>query len=127
MDLKETYNKIAEDWHRDHQDDSWWMEGTDRFIELVGSGASVLDAGCGVGTKSKYLLEKGLKVSGIDLSEKMIEIARREVSSGTFFVKDILSEDIGETFDGIYSQAVFLHIPRSQIGLALGKLFAALK
>jgi hypothetical protein len=29
MDLKSTYNKIAEDWHKNHQQDDWWVEGID--------------------------------------------------------------------------------------------------
>ena len=27
MNLKETYNKIAEDWFKDHKSDNWWIEG----------------------------------------------------------------------------------------------------
>ncbi len=78
MDLKDTYNKIAEDWHKDHTQDDWWVDGTLKFISLVGVGKEVLDVGCGAGTKSKFLKENGLSVTGIDFSEKMIEIAKRE-------------------------------------------------
>lgn len=75
MNLKETYNKIADDWFKDHKVDDWWVEGTDQFISLLKPGASVLDVGCGAGLKSKYLSEKGLQVVGIDFSDKFIERA----------------------------------------------------
>jgi cyclopropane fatty-acyl-phospholipid synthase-like methyltransferase len=116
MNLKDTYNKIAEDWSKDHYADTWWVEGTERFVSFLSPGSSVLDVGCGTGVKSKYLLGKGLRVTGVDFSEKMIEIARREVPQGLFEVVDIM--DMGsleKTFDGILAQAVLLHIPKAQI------------
>lgn len=52
MSLKSTYNKIAEDWSKDHRDDDRWQEGTDKFLALLPKGASILDVGCGAGVKS---------------------------------------------------------------------------
>ena len=37
----------------------------------------VLDAGCGTGRVSAHLAARGLDVSGIDLSPRMVEVARR--------------------------------------------------
>jgi len=89
MNLKETYDKIAEDWHSDHKKDDWWIEETDKFISYLSKGDLVLDVGCAGGIKSKYLMQKGLNVVGIDFSEKMIEIAKREFPNGEFLVKDL--------------------------------------
>ena len=77
--LKSTYNHIAEDWHKDHKEDTWWVEGTDKFVSFLKYNSLVLDVGCGAGVKSNYLINKGLKIVGLDFSEKMIEIAKREV------------------------------------------------
>ena len=102
--LKSTYNRIAEDWFRDHQEDTWWINGTEKFISLLKTDSSVLDVGCGAGVKSKYLVNKGLKVTGIDLSDKMIEIAKREVPQAKFKVADIIEPlGLGEKFDGIFA------------------------
>ena len=123
MDLKATYNRIAGDWSKDHRGDTWWVEGTDTFVSFLKSGASVLDVGCGDGVKSKYLLDKGLKVVGIDFSEKMVEIARREVPGATFQVADIKNlSGLKEDFDGILAQAVLLHIPKSEAGAVVKEL-----
>lgn len=117
MDLKATYNRIADDWFKDHHGDTWWIEGTNKFVSFLTPGALVLDVGCGAGVKSRYLLDKGLKVIGVDFSEKMIEIARREVPGAAFRIADIKDlSGLKEDFDGILAQAVLLHIPKSEAG-----------
>lgn len=128
MNLKDTYNRIAEDWHKDHHDDTWWVEGTDAFISLLPKGASVLDVGCGTGNKSKYLESKGLSVMGIDFSEGMIAVATREVPTVPFVVMDIKDMSaMQQSFDGILAQAVLLHIPRAEMPPVINELKAKLK
>lgn len=113
-DLKTTYNRIAEDWHKDHVADMWWVEATEKFVSLLLAGAAVFDVGCGSGVKSKYLARKGFRVIGMDLSEKMIEIARREVPEASFSVGDMSAlETLHEMFDGVFAQASLLHIPKA--------------
>lgn len=128
MNLKETYNRIAEDWFKDHNLDDWWIEGTDKFISLLPKNATVLDAGCGAGIKSKYLANKGLQVTGIDFSEKLIEIAKRENPGIPFSVldmNDVLNLD--KTFDGIFAQASLLHIPKNDVVNLLTKFVSITK
>jgi SAM-dependent methyltransferase len=49
-----------------------------RFLQVVGEvcGLSVLDAGCGEGYLSRILARHGAKVTGIDISPRLVEIAR---------------------------------------------------
>jgi len=127
MDLKSTYNKIAEDWFKDHNSDTWWQEGTEKFLSFLPKGASILDVGCGAGVKSRYLADKGFKVTGIDFAEKLIAIARRESPSEkgiSFEVMDIYDlSKYRKTFDAVFVQAVLLHIPRS----CMTEVFSTLK
>lgn len=128
MDLKDTYNKIAEDWDQEHQTDDWWIEGTDKFISLLKSGDLVLDVGCGAGTKSRYLHEKGLRVVGIDFAENFITLARRKVPEAEFLVMSMKDADkLTTEFDGIFVQASLLHIPKSEAEEVLGTLMQRLK
>ncbi len=116
MNLKATYNLLAEDWYRDHRDDTWWIEGTDKFTSYFKPGSLILDAGCGAGVKSKYLIGKGLRVMGIDFSENLVKIAKREIPNGKFSVMDMREADkLDQEFDGIFAQASLLHIPKNEI------------
>ncbi len=123
MDLKETYNKIAEDWVLDHNTDKWWQEGASHFLSLLPKEASIVDVGCGGGIKTRYIFEKGYAVTGIDFSENMIEIARRENPGIEFSVVDMYDIDnIERTFDGIFVQAALLHIPKARVMEVLTKM-----
>jgi len=128
MDLKATYNLLAEAWHKDHKSDIWWIGGTDRFADFLNPGSAVLDVGCGAGTKSKYLISKGLRVTGIDFSENLIKIAKREAVNGKFVLLDMREVDkLNQEFDGIFAQATLLHIPRNEIEKVVRGLYNKLK
>lgn len=55
-----------------------------RMLELLGDlhGRDVLDAGCGEGFLSRILAAGGARVTGIDLSPRLIEMARAKDSQG---------------------------------------------
>jgi len=50
------------------------------FLELIGdiSGLRILDAGCGEGTNTRTFAKLGAELTGIDLSEKMIQFAHEQ-------------------------------------------------
>jgi SAM-dependent methyltransferase len=128
VNLKDTYNRIAKDWHADHLKDDWWSKVTDIFAGLVKTGDSILDAGCGSGIKSKYLAEKGFKVTGFDFSEEMIEIAKHEAPGIEFFVHDLYEVDTTPgQFDGIFMEASLLHISKVRAGEVVKKATSKLK
>jgi 2-polyprenyl-3-methyl-5-hydroxy-6-metoxy-1,4-benzoquinol methylase len=125
--LKSTYNTIAKEWHESHKSDDWWQEGTDKFISYLEKDASILDVGCGGGTKSRYLTDKGFNVVGIDFSENMINIASAEVPKAKFQVLDVNDIDkLDENFEGIFMQAVLLHIPKKEVDEVLRKAVSKL-
>jgi len=66
----------------------------------------VLDAGCGPGVYSEWLLDHGAEVTGVDYSEAMIELAEeRTKGRGTFHVAD-LSEPIDLLSDSEFDMVV---------------------
>ena len=116
MNLKSTYDKIAKNWSEDHANDTWWIAGTEKFSSFLKKGDSVLDVGCASGLKSRYLTQKLFVVTGIDFSGKMIEFAQQRMPTGQFFVKDINEPlDFKSKFDGIFAQAVLLHISKKNV------------
>lgn len=129
MDLKSTYNKIAEDWFNDHKNDVlWWTEGADIFSSLLKNKGLVLDVGCGAGTKAEYLANKGFNVVGVDFSEKMIELAKEVSPKGKFLVMDVGNlDDLDYIFDGIFAQAILLHFPKKEVKSLLERWISKLK
>lgn len=88
-------------------------------------GIRVLDVGCGNGTLTKKLQEKGAEVTGIDASEAMLAIARRDYPQIPFFQKDASNFTMEERYDVVFSNAVF-HWIDDQEGL-LGSIAGVLK
>ena len=116
LSLKDTYNQIAEEWAESHAQDTWWIPSTSQFASMLPTGATVLDLGCGVGGKTKFLTDWCLNVSGLDFSERMIEVSRERYPSLKFGVQDIYKlEKIKERFDGVFLQAVLLHFPKAHV------------
>lgn len=69
-------------------DDDFYTSYVARIEESLGTlnGKTIYDLGCGTGRLGALCLEKGASVGGIDLSERMIEEARREVPTGSWAV-----------------------------------------
>lgn len=127
-DLKNTYNKIARDWNGDHIVDTWWIDAADRFLALLPKGATILDVGCAGGFKTNYIKGKGFNVEGIDFSEGMIEDAKERFPGINFEVKNVYDLDkIDKVYDGVFCQAVLLHIPKKDILEILEKIKSKLK
>jgi len=99
-------------------------------LRLLGDlrGKKVLDVGCGEGTNSILLAKLGATVTGIDISPKSIEIARKraeinQVAGSCRFVCSPLETAELEThaFDVIWADAILHHII-PELPLVLDKL-----
>lgn len=65
------------------------------------SPASVLDAGCGTGRIARELARRGVDVVGVDLDDGMLSTARRKGPTIAWHCADLVSIDLGRTFDVI--------------------------
>jgi ubiquinone/menaquinone biosynthesis C-methylase UbiE len=86
-------------------------------------GDRVLDLGCGNGRLYDLFKEIGSDYTGIDVSAKMIEIARAKFPDGNFKLQKNPSEIKfqNHTFDEVYCLSVFHHIPSLELRLKLLK------
>ena len=82
------------------------------FAELLRSGDSVLDIGCGPGNVAKQLLAaKALQLTGVDLSEEMVKLASANVPSGRFYCQDIRqAEFVTGSFDAVVLSFSIVHL-----------------
>ena len=102
-----------------------WIE---YFSDQLPKGSLILDVGCGAGRDASYLIGKGLSVTGIDFSKRLIQIARKNVPNGKFIVMDFEKLDFPQRyFDGIWASASLYHIPRKNLLATLKNLNAVLK
>lgn len=126
--LKETYDRVARDWHADHKGEGWWTTGTEKLISLLPKGAAVLDAGCGAGRSSSRLSEAGMKVLGIDFSVGQLALARKHAPDAEFRELDLYEVgNMSEQFDCVFAQASLLHIPKKDVRGVLDGLVSRLK
>ena len=85
---------IAFDW--DISEEVEWL-----LTRLGTECRTVLEPGCGSGRMLEALAERGLAVTGIDLSEPMLELARRRLAGrGAVVLAEMCDFDLGKTFDG---------------------------
>ena len=86
------------------------------FAGLLPPGARVLDAGCGTGEPvARYFVNRGDAVTGIDVSERMLALARRQVPEATFQRMDLRALDFPPaSFDAIAAVYVVFHLPRAE-------------
>ena len=101
---------IAFDW--DISDEVDWL------IERLAGASSVLEPGCGSGRMLAAFAERGLGVAGIDLSPRMVDLARERLGSrGTVLVADMTDFDLRREFDGAVCPInTLLHLTPEQLG-----------
>lgn len=126
--VKRGYDKVAESYlaERDRFKNS---EHLDRLTALLSPRSTILDIGCGAGIPiDRYLISKGHKVAGIDISEKQIELAKRYVPEGDYKVADMLELREGEySVDAVVSFYAIFHIPREKHPTILRAVHSFLK
>ncbi|PHQ49618.1 hypothetical protein BLA24_26730 [Streptomyces cinnamoneus] len=88
------------------------------FADLVrgGGGGPVADLGCGEGRVTAHLHALGLSVRGIDLSPRMIELARRDRPGLRFDVGSMLALDLPDgALAGALAWYSIIHTPQERL------------
>ncbi len=97
-----------------------------KFLPLIPSGGTILDAGCGSGRDSRYFIDKGFRVHAIDAAPEFAgrasDLIEQTVEVTTFeqFKSEI-------QFNGIWACASLLHVPPDSLPAAIGNLAATLR
>jgi len=89
------------------------------------TGLALLDAGCGTGALSLAAAQRGARVTAIDVSPRMVDIARQRAGEDgrdiRFLVGDMLDPALGR-FDHVVAMDSLIHYPHADIARALAGL-----
>jgi ubiquinone/menaquinone biosynthesis C-methylase UbiE len=86
----------------------------DSFVRLVRppTGGKVLDLGCGSGIFTYLLSRRGLDAAGLDISPKLLDLARKNYPALTFVEGDVEALPFADgSADGVLLSGVVHHLP----------------
>jgi SAM-dependent methyltransferase len=82
--------------------------------------ARLLDLGCGAGQDARALRRAGFRVVGLDVSQALLDYARRRSPRLSLVQADIrYLPYVPGTFDGIWAAASLIHLPKSSVQASL--------
>jgi len=124
------YDKKADDWasaHHGLEEASYWKSEMDKFHELLPSG-KVLEIGSGAGKDAESLIKMGYEYTGTDASEGLLKVAQKRNPQATFKHIGVHDLDFPEhSFDGFWTAATLLHIPKDRVDKALQRIKTQVK
>ncbi len=98
-----------------------------RFIDALPPAAAVLDLGCGHGIASAHLARAGHRVTGLDASAALLDVARRLAPDAHFVRGGFDDLDATAAYDGVWANFALLHAPRAAMPDHLAAIARALR
>jgi ubiquinone/menaquinone biosynthesis C-methylase UbiE len=109
------YNKIADD-YKNRNSNPFYTNEYETFLRFFREGKKIIEIGCGIGRDAEKLIENGFVYTGIDASDGMLALARERVPSADFRCMDFYTLSFpDECFDGFWTAATLLHVPKENI------------
>lgn len=109
------YDRHAEAWDRHRPRVLFERAWLDRFVARIPPGGRVLDAGCGAGEPiARYLIDKGFELTGIDASDRMLDICRSRFPASRWRRTDLRCLDLDTAFNGIISWDASFHLTQDE-------------
>jgi len=134
--VRESYDRVADNYVDmvattglgDIRTHPWLKAAMDVFADSVGELGPVLDVGCGPGTVTAYLADRGVDASGVDLSPRMIEHARRLYPQRSFSVASSTDLDLADSsLGGVLGWWSLFNLPRDVLPRVLSSFARALR
>jgi len=130
--IAKTYNSVAIEYAErfcgEHEKKPQDCEILYRFSREVLGRKPVWDFGCGPGQTARYLKDLGIEISGLDLSEKLIEQAtliHEDISFLKGNILDLQFED--ESIAGVVAFYAIVHFSEEQVERAFHEIFRVLQ
>ena len=130
--VAEAYNVVAKEYSEEfcgeHEKKPQDREILIRFSQEIADRKPVWDFGCGPGHTTKYLDTLGIEVSGLDISEKMIEQAKMIYPDIAYRKGNLLNLEFEDnSIAGIVAFYAIVHFSKEQLGKAFCEIFRVLQ
>ena len=87
----------------------------DAFLARIPAGGRVLDLGCGSGRPiAQYLIDKGMRVTGIDSSPSLIALCAERFPDHAWIVADMVDLELRARFDGLLAWDSVFHLDHAR-------------
>jgi SAM-dependent methyltransferase len=131
-EIENLYDSVAKEYAEtfsdEHEKKPKDQEILRRFSQEIGDRRPVWDIGCGPGQTTTYLKNLGIEISGLDLSEKILEQARTIHPDIHFRKGDILELDFeNDSIAGAVAFYAIVHFTEEQVGIACREVFRVLE
>jgi SAM-dependent methyltransferase len=101
------------------------LDWQDRFAGLVGAGGTVLELGSGPGRDADHLEARGLRVLRSDATPAFVQHLRR--LGHEVLTIDARTDPLPGGVDGVFANAVLLHLDRDALSAVLARIAGALR
>lgn len=120
----EPFDIIGEDYQRVHADNPFQRSAIADLLSRLPPRASILDLGCGTGIPAaQSLAAAGHHVTGIDVSARMVELAKLQVPEGEFFQTDMMEARFDDArFDAVVAYFSLLMLPKRDVAVMLDRI-----
>jgi SAM-dependent methyltransferase len=130
--IESTYDTLAKEYAEtfsgEHEKKPKDQEVLLRFSREIGDRRPVWDFGCGPGQTTQYLKDLGIEISGLDLSEKLLEQARAihpEIHFQKGNILDLECDD--DSIAGVVAFYTIIHFTEEQVERAFREVFRVLQ
>lgn len=122
------YDEIAEKYAKIFDKDLSDIPFIKKFLTYVKPKGKILDLGCGTGRITSEYVKKGFDSIGVDLSEKMIDIAKKNHPKIKFICKNMRKIEFKpESFEAISLAYSLFHLEKRDVPAFLKKISVFLK
>jgi ubiquinone/menaquinone biosynthesis C-methylase UbiE len=130
--VKNLYDTVAKEYAEtffgEHEKKPKDQEILYRFSIEIGNRRPVWDFGCGPGQTTEYLKNLGIEISGLDLSEKILEQARTTHPEIHFRKGNILELEFeNDLIAGVVAFYAIVHFTEEQVEIACREVFRVLQ
>jgi len=88
---------------------------------------TVMELGCGYGREAKEILKRTDDYTGIDISQRFLEIAKENNPTGKFELIDIEEYEFPDNIDIVFAFASLIHTPKEILQKIIKNIYYSLK